>query len=441
MNESRNQTESAPETVKTETVKTETVKTESTEAGGEAAKKPGENHLDKISKEAQASEKTVDRLDEEETGQMQETVKELVKEIADALEVTDQEVISAMETLGMSFGELTNPVNLARLTTEVLEEVDGLTLVTDEALFSKVTELSNRITQTVEELAKDLGVETEELVSLMEEAAKDTLSEEQIPLKQEEVGKKTEQIPQETFEKLEVSKEKHVVQKETETNESTGKEETALETHMVKEQAKDEGLQKDKGESHSKNQTTAFFQQQTVFAEEGGDSVRFGPLDVPTTSIDPESILDQIGEMVKITNKEEYTSMEMQLHPESLGTLHLQIRAKEGVITAQFTTENEAVKQVLEAQVVQLKERLEAQGVKVEAVEVMVGSHEFERNLEKGNSNGENTYAPGKVTRRKINLNVLDDEEEADLEEEEKEALGIRRDMMQRNGSTLDYMV
>ena len=131
--------------------------------------------------------------------------------------------------------------------------------------------------------------------------------------------------------------------------------------------------------------------------------------------------------------------MEMQLHPASLGNLQLQVKAKEGIITAQFTTENEAVKQVLEAQVIQLKERLEASGVKVEAVEVMVASHGFERNLEKGSSGEQNNYTAKKVARRKINLNIMD-EEDLELENVEKQARDIQVDMMRRNGNTLDYM-
>ena len=73
------------------------------------------------------------------------------------------------------------------------------------------------------------------------------------------------------------------------------------------------------------------------------------------------------------------TQMEMELHPASLGNVRVQVAAKDGVITANFTTENESVKAALETQVVTLKNQLEEQGIKVEAVEVTVSSNAFER--------------------------------------------------------------
>ena len=82
---------------------------------------------------------------------------------------------------------------------------------------------------------------------------------------------------------------------------------------------------------------------------------------------------------------------------------------------------------------------MEASGVKVEAVEVMVASHGFERNLEKGSSGEQNNYTAKKVARRKINLNIMD-EEDLELENVEKQARDIQVDMMRRNGNTLDYM-
>jgi len=57
-------------------------------------------------------------------------------------------------------------------------------------------------------------------------------------------------------------------------------------------------------------------------------------------------------------------------------------------VTAKIMTQNAVVKEALEAQSVELRQNLEQAGVKVDAVEVTVASHEFEKNLEQ-NAEGE----------------------------------------------------
>lgn len=404
------------------------------------------NRSQKITKESADKGKSGEKLAKDEAAQVEETVKELKEEIADTLDVTMEELEAAMETLGLSFGELMNPANLARLAAEVVEEVDGLTLVTDEALFEGLKELAGQVEVTVEALARELGMEPEEISVMLEEAGKlQGQGPEEIAPKEQE-PKVVSEVPAETTGKaFEASKD---LQDEAVPEDRAGKyqpvkEETAVtEADAQSQQTSQDGLEDQRGEAKNHKdlgqEAAGSIQQQTVFAE--GNAV-LTKTEAPLPVMDAQSILNQIGEAVRVTGGEEFTSMEMQLHPESLGTLHLQVRAKEGLITAQFTTESEAVKQVLEAQVVQLREKLEAQGVKVEAVEVLVASHEFERNLEKGGSEEKNTYEAKKVTRRKINLNVLEGEEESDLSVEEQEAAEIQKDMMERNGNTLDYMV
>ena len=70
--------------------------------------------------------------------------------------------------------------------------------------------------------------------------------------------------------------------------------------------------------------------------------------------------------------------MELQLQPENLGKLNLVIASRDGIITAQFMAENDVVKSAIENQIVMLKDNFEQQGLKVEAVEVMVQTHGFE---------------------------------------------------------------
>ncbi|OLA80558.1 MAG: hypothetical protein BHW44_12090 [Roseburia sp. 40_7] len=157
-----------------------------------------------------------------------------------------------------------------------------------------------------------------------------------------------------------------------------------------------------------------------------------------TSQIDVNDVINQIARNVRVTISEAATSMEMQLNPEHLGKIYLNISEREGVIRAQITAQNEAVKEALETQLVELRTNLSQQGIKVDAVEVTVGTHEFEQNLE-GNAKqeeqqGQQMEESQKQTRRNLNLDDLDGLSGL-MTEEEQLAAQIMRD----NGNQVDY--
>ena len=103
------------------------------------------------------------------------------------------------------------------------------------------------------------------------------------------------------------------------------------------------------------------------------------------------------------------------------------------MVTAQLAVENEAVKQALESQMVIVRENMNNQGLKVEAVEVTIASHEFEQNLENGftgerNNNPEN---PQQGQRRILASDLTSMDE---LSQEDQLAAKI----MVQNGNRMD---
>jgi len=158
-------------------------------------------------------------------------------------------------------------------------------------------------------------------------------------------------------------------------------------------------------------------------------------MEIPFQQPDVENIMNQITEYMRIEANPDLTEMELQLQPEALGTVKIHMTAKEGVITAQFTTENESVKAVIEAQAVQLKENLNNQGIKVEAVEVTVANQGFNRSFaENGDSTG-GYEEPKKKGVRRIQLTDEISIEDMELSEEDR----IAAEMMEMNGNTVDY--
>jgi flagellar hook-length control protein FliK len=153
-------------------------------------------------------------------------------------------------------------------------------------------------------------------------------------------------------------------------------------------------------------------------------------------SIDTMDLIEQIAENVRVNISEGTTSMEMQLNPENLGKIYLQVSAKEGVINANIAASNEAVRAALEAQVADLRQSLDQAGVKVDAIEVTVASHEFEQNLEQnaGREQREGEREQEQAShRRNINLSSMDGLTGV-MSEEEALVAQIMRD----NGNSVD---
>ena len=179
----------------------------------------------------------------------------------------------------------------------------------------------------------------------------------------------------------------------------------------------------------------AVAQQQTVRSEEF-----ILPQEAPlpyASQADAYDLIDQIAKNVRVSVSGLETSMEMQLNPEHLGKIYLNITEKEGAVRAQIMTQNTVVKEALETQLVELRQSLNQQGIKVDAIEVTVSTHEFEQNLEQNARHGEQMRQQmeesQKQTRRNLNLNDLDGLTGL-MTEEEQLAAQIMRD----NGNQVD---
>ena len=354
--------------------------------------------------------------------------KEVVDKVADKLGVTPEEVEEAMSVLGLTFMDLANPSQMAALISQLTGEGDALTPLTDEGLFASIKELTTEIGAILEEqaavLSEELGVDVSEAMNLMETAATVVATEENTGFVLE--------VEDETVERPEV-----II---TEGSEVAGlaEEETVS---VISEEVEDSGKDTKQQQSMASNS-----QETAAYVQAPGADQAFvaepKEIELPFTSyLRPEEILDQIADYVKIHHSEGLSEMEISLNPESLGRVYLQIAAREGVITATIAAQNEAVRDALMVQALTLKEELNQQGLKVEAVEVTIESHEFERNTENGGEQAKDLYEQQvqKQTRRRLVIENLEQAEEllenGDLTADER----LQIDMMARNGGTVDF--
>lgn len=153
--------------------------------------------------------------------------------------------------------------------------------------------------------------------------------------------------------------------------------------------------------------------------------------------IDVANIIRQIAEFSRVTIGNAQTTLEMQLNPENLGKLYLEVTSKEGNVSAHITVQNDIVKEALETQLVELRQSMNQAGVKVDAVEVTVGSHEFEKNLEQNAKQQEQqAEQQEKAAKRTRHINLSDLSELSGIMTEE-ESLVAR--MMAEQGNSVDF--
>lgn len=412
------------------------------------------------------------------------SVNEKLEEVAEDLETAEQDVLNAiseeygvseeeiqslLEDMGLSVLDLLNPENLVNFIMQLTGVASSEELLLDESFL----QIMETVDSLAEGLMKELNVDMEglqELVNQMEliseeiqlpedfqQAVETAMGnqkvDETVPVEEQplQMVEESEEVvvdvigsevaddtaaTESTEEGMEIQVEvKEEVSKETTHHVET--EDVTVEKTVVKQESftnnqNSEGNSLLNHQSNSENivlnQTTASMQNiadvaQTQFAS--------------YLSTDTVQIMEQIVHQMKVTISPETTSMEMQLNPENLGKVYVNISSQEGVINAQFHATNEIVKEALEVQIATLRENLNQAGVKVDAIEVTIASHEFERNLEQNQQHPEETGETQKEQtnkRRNISVDSLDELSGVMTEEE-----SLVAQMMKDNGNSVDF--
>lgn len=97
------------------------------------------------------------------------------------------------------------------------------------------------------------------------------------------------------------------------------------------------------------------------------------PQQTPQTA-ETYNVPQQIVEQARLLQNGQNSEMIIKLNPEHLGELSLKVSVNgNGGVTATFHTDNQQVRAILETTVIQLKQQLNEQGIKVDNVEVQTG--------------------------------------------------------------------
>ena len=93
---------------------------------------------------------------------------------------------------------------------------------------------------------------------------------------------------------------------------------------------------------------------------------------VTNTPISPPQIMEQIKGQIKLSLSGAVSEMKFVLTPDSLGEINLRLIAQNGIITAQFTAQNQKIKEIIESNFNELKEEMESKGIQIGELSVSV---------------------------------------------------------------------
>ena len=356
----------------------------------------GENKVKEI--ETTVTEET-NEVPEEAMEAVATLVVQIRQVICETLGITDEQLTETMEALDLKDADLLDRDSLQQIFLN-LNQADPTEFLTNEGMFQEFTDLVQTVEQTVD--AAEISPEEvrKVLESLQNEEATVEADAEVIDFAADYIEEKLPEQETQDEDAVEATTE-NVEAKTLEASEQTKTESGESGTEGHKAAAKKEGNVTIVSSENDANVKSVFIDTLANYAAN-----ETGEANAELTA-QVREIANQIMEQIKITIRPEQTNMELQLNPEHLGRVNLTITEKEGAMTAQFTTQSEVAKEAIESQMAALRESLQNQGIKVEAIEVTVSEFGFRQDEEaRQNGNGE----PEK--RRKAGTFQVEDVEE-----------------------------
>lgn len=388
-------------------------------------------------------------------------ISDILNTISKDLGVSEEDITDAMDKLGLSFADLSIPSNTAELYTELTGSDSGSLLTSDnfmsllddlQDIFSGVDDdLMSQLTPVTDEEAENLSdllsgqQPTDETVDQTEVTVVSVTTEETtvtVSAETETVSTVDSASQPQTTDTSSDQTVNGTITNATQQVASTEQDTTDNSSDMFE---KGDG-QKSTADQVNVNTLTAGNTQTTAETE----ITDFVSTIQKYTDINTDDLISQIVDKAKQTLSSRVSSLEMELHPQSLGKIFLQVTEKSGDVTAHLYAQNEAVKHALENRLADLTEDLNRQGVRVNEVTISVEPHAFDENLEKNMSNqfGNNPNSgtqsgtfEGEASSRGSRSRSTIDLRNGALSDDMTSDEALEASIMQDNGNTVSYRI
>lgn len=385
---------------------------------------------------------------------------QIVEKVTDDLDISEDELNNAMQLLGLTAMDLLNPANLAALYCEVTgnaSDPQALVLNADfTALFNDVSQVASENDAQLDLLSQLTASDDDEILDADIVSSADTTDtnestgsvntpEKTVDSSYDDTAASGQNINDTADEAVKVYDGSTQDSSYQNSDEGTSPDETGngitSDENTEKTQSKsqvdssfdDSGervLHHDDG-AHSDNSVL----HASVSEQLNTDTSFEMSQSQSRLRVDTTDIIRQIVDSMSISNTTEESAINLQLTPESLGRMYINVSQKNSEISARIAVSNEAVKEALQTQMVNLKEALNNSGIRVNEVEITVASHEFERNLEQGAANDSRQQ---ESTNSYNGSNSSDSGTDSDMMKDRAEERLVTQ-IMRDNGNSVDF--
>ena len=385
-----------------------------------------QNH--QVKKSESTSDSTAAELPDEETlNAVKDEIRQVLK---DVLDMDDEELDAVLASMNLNLLSLLQPENLQMFLTEATG-TEPIELLTNSSL----TDVLNQLNQNMQQILDEHDLDTMDW---------------QLP---QDAG--NERLPMSTMEPAEVSMEQKLPQDETpdviaadtgipvakpgdEQPEEAGAQiwdtgfETKEETSGIQVQVETEQTGNRPANQNRNQQPDVALQNVAGNIVEQMTQAMNGVEDAQGSfysDVQQAEIVKQVIEQIRVSFGSDTSQLEVQLYPQHLGRIQIQVMMKNGVMTAQIHAETEMAKQAIEGQLQQLKDTFQQKSIQVEAVEVSVSTSSFQQEQQRQDTTGDSKQSHRS---RRIRMNGFDMPEE-DLTEEEAEEL------LETHGASVEF--
>lgn len=364
--------------------------------------------------------KKEEKLSEEQMASVSDMVVVQLKEvIREKFGITGEELAQTMEELGISDENLLDVSGITKL----IMNLEGIENQTDVLTNPDFAADMKEILEKLDEIRTDVSIEFSEKQEIQPEKIIETAK-----IKDDRVAdNSTLKEAPEVTEKSEADRKD--IPKNTETTDELTEDIRENQITQDNSRSESDGLLKHDDNTKEDSEVYKLDGDQTIQPQDFAARLT-EDLSTRVGEKQATEIVRQVVEQIQMQSKPGMTSMEMQLYPEHLGKVLIQVVSRDGSITAQITAESEAAKNALETQLTLLKENLNNQGLKIENVEVTIASHAFEQNMQGDEHDGQNA---GRGNRGRRAARLLGEEMQQGIPDEADSLV------MEFRGNTVSY--
>ena len=282
------------------------------------------------------------------------------------LNVDDETLQNLLQAAGLTMQDLLDPAVMKDFILQI-NDATSVDLLIDESL-NNLMQQAIQLLDEVLQVSDDTAV-TEEL------PVKELLPEETVPAQTEKQeaaagAEKPQPVEAKAETAVQTTPEEHISRTDVKKDESQ-----AADTDVqMTVQTEDSGASDASADLMNRNENDVISNLNQAMTQVAVEEFSTTPFDTSVTQTD---IVRQIVDEIKLNLSKDVTSMTLQLNPEQLGKVQIHVFTKNGVMQAQIIAETEAAKVAVESGLAALKEAFENRDLKVDAIEVMVGTPDY----------------------------------------------------------------